>query len=282
VKRLLLCFCLATSFSLKGQTGSLVDGDELQQPSALTIRNIIFKNAGRLSDQDRRGLTKSIRHGGGWSPESAVAVAEERVREACQDEGYIKVKVNAVAEAAGNANDRRFDMVVKVLDYGKQYRLREIHFIDVKAFSEDELLKLIPVQSGEVFSRARIAKGLEAIHQHYQAAGYLNITSIPNTEFEETNATVRLDIDLDEGKLFHWGELRVTGLESQKAQVLTDGWEDLRGKPYSQDALREFCARFFPAAAGTDRAKYTKTQANERMGTVDVYIEFVSPWWISN
>ncbi|HEV8046418.1 MAG TPA: POTRA domain-containing protein [Terriglobales bacterium] len=281
MKRLLLCFCLVASFPVIGQTGSFVDEDQLQQPSALTIRSIIFENTGRLSEPERREITRKIRREGEL-PDHAVALAEERVREACQDEGYFEVKVSGVAEHVAGKDDGQFDIAVKVLDYGKQYRLREIRFTNGRAFSQEELLKLIPVQPGEVFSRARIATGLEAIHQHYQDAGYLNITSIPNTEFDETNATVRLDIDLDEGKLFHWGELRVTGLESQKAQVLTDGWEDLRGKPYSPDALREFCARFFPAADGTDPAKYTKSQENETMGTVDVSIEFVSPWWISN
>jgi hypothetical protein len=143
-------------------------------------------------------------------------------------------------------------------------------------------LKLIPVQPGEIFSRARIAKGLETLSQHYEAAGYINFTSIPNTEFDETNASVRLNIDVDEGKLFHWGDLHISGLDAGKTHALTEGWEDLRGKPYSPEGLRGFCAKFFPAARHTDPAKYTKRETNERMGTVDISIEFVSPWWLSN
>ena len=132
-----------------------------------------------------------------------MASAQELIREACQDEGYFKAKVSAVVgSVAGNTDDRQFDIVVKVLDYGKQYRLQEIHFINAKAFSEEELVKLIPVQPGEVFSRARIVRGLDAVHQHYEAAGYVNITYIPSTEFDETNGTIRLGIDVDEGELF--------------------------------------------------------------------------------
>jgi outer membrane protein assembly factor BamA len=173
--------------------------------------------------------------------------------------------------------------VVTVLDAGQQYRLREIRFTNAKAFPEAELLKLIPVQPGEIFSGAKIRKGFEALRQHYDSAGYVNFTFIPNTEFDESNASVRLVIDTDEGKLFRWGELHVTGLNSRNAQELTDGWEALRGKPYSPASLQEFCSRFFrPTPVGTDPAEYTKRKIDERTGTIDVSIAFATPPWVSD
>lgn len=196
---LLLCFCLVTSFSLNGQTGNLIYRD--QPPPSSTIRKVRFENADRLSKQERLELATKIRPNGGL-PDRVLTSAQELIREACQDEGYFKAKVKAAIEPVqSNTDGRQFDIVVKVLDYGKQYRLQEIHFINAKAFSEEELVKLIAVQPGEVFSRARIAKGLEALQQYYQAAGYVNITSIPRTEFDESNATARLDIDVDEGNV---------------------------------------------------------------------------------
>jgi outer membrane protein assembly factor BamA len=278
---LLVCVCLLASLRLSGQTGNLVYGEQLQRPAEISIRNVLFKNTGRLSEQERRALAKRVRRDDG-SPDDTAAMAEELVRERCQDKGYFKVKVTAFADAVVGTHDRQFDIVVKVLDYGKQYRLQEIDFRNAKAFPEEELVKLIPVQPGEVFRRARIAKGLETLQQHYLAAGYVNITSIASTEFDESNASVRLRIDVDEGKVFRWGELRIVGLESPKAQKLTDGWQDLRGKTYSPETLREFCDRFFPAARGIDPAKYTRKILSEKNGTVDISIEFVSPWWISS
>jgi len=197
---LLLCLSVVASFPLNGQTENIV----LWRPATAvsTIRNVLFENADRLSKQERHELARGFGRNGG-SPRSSMASAQELIREACQDEGYFKAKVSAVVgSVAGNTDDRQFDIVVKVLDYGKQYRLQEIHFINAKAFSEEELVKLIPVQPGEVFSRARIVRGLDAVHQHYEAAGYVNITYIPSTEFDETNGTIRLGIDVDEGELF--------------------------------------------------------------------------------
>ncbi len=198
---LLLCLCFVALTPLNGQQGDVVYGDQPQHPTASTIRNVLFKNASRISQEERNELGMRVRRNAD-SPDHVLALAQELIREACHNEGYFKAKVNVVAEPVpGNTDEREFDVVVKVLDYGKQYRLREIHFINARAFSEEELLMLIPIQPGEVFSRARIVRGLEAVHEHYEAAGYKNVTYIPNTEFDDSNATARLDIDMDEGDL---------------------------------------------------------------------------------
>jgi outer membrane translocation and assembly module TamA len=285
LKRLLICACLFASLPLNGQADS-----RAQRTTA--IRNILFRNAAVLSVQERRELAKKIRQDGRefgveqW-PENAsqvADVAEEHVREAFQDKGYFKVKVSATAEpVAGSPSTRQFNIVATILDSGQQFRLREIGFINAKAFSEAELLKLIPVQRGEIFSRAKIQKGLEALHQQYDSAGYVNITFIPNTEFDDANAGIRLNIDVDEGNLFRWGELHITGLDSGKRQELTDGWEALRGKPYSPASLQGFCSRFFrPTPVGTDPTQYTKRKIDERTGTIDVSIAFATPPWVSD
>jgi outer membrane translocation and assembly module TamA len=278
LKRLLICVCVLASLPLNGQTYRRV-----RRPTTTTIRSILFENAGVLSTQERREFAKRIRREDD-SPKDASVIAQELVRTAYQDKGYFKAQVKAAAgPVAQNASKGQVDIVIKVVDSGRQYRLREIHFINAKAFLEEELVRFIPVQPGEIFRRDRIAKGLELLSERYESSGYLNFTSIPNTEFDEADATVRLNIDVDEGKLFHWGELHVTGLDAAKTQELTDGWEDLRGRSYSPDSLREFCGRFFhPTPAGTDPAEYTKREIDQRMGTVDISIEFATPPWISD
>jgi len=282
LERLLICVCVLASLLLNGQTGSFT-----QRTTTTAIRSILFRNAGALSAEERRELVKKIRQDGvefGSDQSRTADVAEERVRAAFQDEGYLKVKVSATAEpVADNPTNGQFDIVVEVLDSGQRYRLREIHFINAKAFPETELVSLIPVQPGEIFSRAQIARGLELLRQRYQSAGYVNFTSIPNTEFDEADASVRLNIDVDEGELFRWGELHVTGLDTGKTQELTAGWEALRGKPYSPGSLQEFCSRFFrPTPIGTDPAEYTKRKIDEKTGTIDVSIAFATPPWVSD
>src|SRR6266852_3761267 len=117
------CVFVLASIPLNGQAGRRVP--------APTIRTVLFKNASVLSAQEQRELAKRIRQDGrefgvGQWPENAsqvADVAEERVRAAFQDKGYFKVKVSARAEpVTDNPANREFDIVVKVVDSGQQYR----------------------------------------------------------------------------------------------------------------------------------------------------------------
>jgi outer membrane protein insertion porin family len=63
-------------------------------------------------------------------------------------------------------------------------------------------------------------KGLENLKGAYGELGYLNFTSVPNTSFNEEEKTVKLDIDLDEGKQFFVDRVEIRGLEEQDSQDL--------------------------------------------------------------
>jgi outer membrane translocation and assembly module TamA len=288
-KHCLLCCLLFASVPLIGQSRARPQRLDSPPTANTIVRQVIFANAALLSAQDRKQLTGQIRQDGTavrldqspGDPLGVADVAEGRVLAACVNEGYAKALVSAVAKpVADDSANRQFDIVIKI-DYGQRYSLREVHFINAKAFSEAELLKTMPIQPGEIFNRAKISEGLQRLQQLYDTAGYLNFTSIPHTQFDEASAAISLTIDVDEGKLFHWGELHITGLDAGKTQALTDGWDAVRGKPYSPNALRDFCAKFFhPLPRDTDPAEYTKREINERLGTVDISIAFASPPWI--
>jgi hypothetical protein len=103
----------------------------------------------------------------------------------------------------------------------------------------------MPIQPGEIFSRAKVAKGLEALHQHYDSAAYVNFTSIPNTEYDEADASIRLRIDVDEGKLFRWGELHITGLDAEKTQRCGTDGKGCVENLIPQRRCESFVPRFF-------------------------------------
>lgn len=284
-----ICCLLFVSAFLSGQSRAQPQRSDSPQPKS-SVRQVIFENGGPLSAQERKHLTEQIRRDGTrvrldqryGDPSGVADLAEDRVRTACQDDGYFKVQVRAVAKpVADTPTNPQFDIVIKILRYGQRYSLREIHFRNTGEFSEADLLKALPIHPGEIFSQAKFMQGLENLQQLYQSAGYVNFVDIPMTEFDEANATVDLTIDFFEGKLFRWGELYIIGLDLQRTQELTDGWQVMRGKVYSPKSLRKFFSLFFRSApVDADPAMYTQKRLNESMGTVDIWIFFVTPPWV--
>jgi outer membrane translocation and assembly module TamA len=240
------------------------------------IRRVIFQNAPDLSPQARREITKALRdetvYAGSVSADMTRSAdeASERVRSAYQDDGYFKAQVAAKAVPVTEEASSRYDVVVKVLEEGQQYRLGELRFTHMTAFPEQPLRDLFLIQRGEVFSREKIAKGLEKLRQLYGSEGYFNFASVPNTVFDENTANIDLEINVDEGKQFRLRAFEVLGADPEiKARLL----HDLGLKPgdvYIADSLSRLGKKrpdFF-TEPGFD------LELDERDGAVDIVLDF--------
>ena len=64
------------------------------------------------------------------------------------------------------------------IDEGDRYTLGGITFKNNKAVQNIRALRAIfPIKDGEVFSKEKIAKGLENLRKAYGQLGYINFTS---------------------------------------------------------------------------------------------------------
>jgi outer membrane protein assembly factor BamA len=213
------------------------------------IRNIVFRNAPALSDDTRDSIQTALLDGDA-SPESLKVnladVAEEgaqRVRAAYQDEGYFKVEVDAKAVPVADDLQKRYDIVIQVLHQGEQYWLRDLHFEHMRAFSETELRNAFPIQRGEIFSREKIAKGLENLRQLYVSQGYLNFVTVPTTHVDDVSGTIDLDVDVDEGKQFKLRRIDILGVDPETAarilgELTIKQGDLLTSDSWGQDGMR--------------------------------------------
>jgi len=200
----------------------------------------MFESARLLSPREQQQITRALRGeriATGSRKRDLADVADEtaaRVRAVYQNEGYFKVQVTAKAVGVAGRG-LRYDIVLRVLEEGKQYRLGDLHLIHMTAFSEQRLRDLFPIRHGEIFGREKIADGLENLRRLYGSQGYLNFTPVPNTRFNEDSETVDLEIDVDEGRQFRWGNLHVDGMRDLDREVLLQSWEGIRGQLYTSD-----------------------------------------------
>ncbi|HKH97921.1 MAG TPA: outer membrane protein assembly factor BamA [Candidatus Sulfotelmatobacter sp.] len=157
----------------------------------------------------------------------------ERVRAEYQNRGYFKVVVSdpkteihdtghkgahipLLQGGAGKAVD-----ITMPIDEGDKYRLGKITFKNNKAITNVAALRnLIPLKDGDIFSREKIAKGLENLRKAYGQIGYINYTGIPNTTFDDEKKLATLEIDVDEGKQFYVRRIEFTGNTTTRDKVI--------------------------------------------------------------
>ena len=157
----------------------------------------------------------------------------ERVRAEFQNRGYFKVLVEdpkteihdtghtgshipLIQAGAGKAVD-----IIMPIEEGARYHLGTITFKNNKAITNTAALRnLFPIKDGDVFSREKVAKGLENLRKAYGEAGYINFTSVPDTTFDDEKKVVNLIIDVDEGKQFYVRRIEFQGNTTTRDKVI--------------------------------------------------------------
>ena len=246
-----------------------------KEPSGpeISIAEVTFSGALQLEVSDQEQIVASIKeHTYENSLDDATDEALERVRAGWQNYGYFKVRVSGDARRLTSSPvSERIALNVRI-DESVQYSLGAITFKHNKAISNIEALRaLFPIKDGDVFSREKIATGLENLRKAYGQLGYINFTSVPGATFNDEKKRGFLEIDVDEGKQFYVSSIDIVGAD---AQVLKD-LALIPGQIYDVRLVELFLRKHLSEADVND-PNIQHRLLNERDGTVALTFDFRS------
>jgi|HubBroStandDraft_4_1064222.scaffolds.fasta_scaffold30318_4 beta-lactamase regulating signal transducer with metallopeptidase domain len=132
--------------------------------------------------------------------QSWLEEVQERTRGFWQNRGYFKVKVEVSSKVVSDSPTEQVFSVSATVDPGSQYRLKNLIFTGATVFTPSELASMFPIKPGDIFSRERIARGLENLRSAYVTRGHKDFTCVPDTDFDDSNHTVTLRMEIDEGR----------------------------------------------------------------------------------
>ena len=157
----------------------------------------------------------------------------ERVRAEYQNRGYFKAAVSDPTTQMHDTGHKGFHIpllqagpgkavdLTMPIEEGDKYRLGKITFKNNKAISNVNALRsLFPIKDGDVFSREKVAKGLENLRKAYGEYGYINYTGVPSTTFDDDKKLAYLEIDIDEGKQFYVRRIEFQGNTTTRDKVI--------------------------------------------------------------
>jgi outer membrane protein insertion porin family len=157
----------------------------------------------------------------------------ERVRAEYQNRGYFKANITDPKTEIHDTGHKGFHIpllqsgpgkavdITMPIDEGEKYRLGKITFKNNKFLSNAAALRnLFPLKDGDVFSREKVAKGLENLRKAYGEYGYINYTGVPSTTFDDEKKLAYLEIDVDEGKQFYVRRIEFQGNTTTRDKVI--------------------------------------------------------------
>ncbi len=193
-----------------------------------------------------------------------------------QEHGYFKAKVKTVqADLLASSPDQQVAAVTIYIEEGPLYRLGHITFKNATVFSPEQMRALFPFPAGDVFNTDNLRRGLDGLRHLYGTQGYINFTSVPDTQIDEANRRISLVIDVDEGKQFRVSSTEVVGLEHGLARTLLQRWPIQPGEVYNTSLVEQFFkenAALLPAAANPENQVSCKI--DEQHSTVALILDF--------
>lgn len=193
----------------------------------VTILSVEFPRELPLSETIRTKVDKEVRGqdittdpeapDSEWWVENYV---DWRIREELRCEGYFKANVHSRPYLVLAKTDELQYIVAVEAEPGPQYRLRELEFKNVSAVKPDELRKMFPLHSGDIFDVSKFRGGIEAIGELYGQLGYIDATPGPETHVDEQSHVIDLVVNIDEQQQYRVDKFEVLGLDSQTAKSL--------------------------------------------------------------
>lgn len=182
-----------------------------------------------------RGLFSFIL-GGGYYKKDEMKADVERIRDLYYNNGYIKV---IIGEPKIQLTEDKEGMQITIqVSEGEQFKVSSVEITGNKAFSEEELRKLIKLSPKTIFNKEILRKDVTAITDEYSNNGYaLVVVSpdlIPNEETKETRVVYRID----EGDKYKIGRIEISGNTKTRDKVIRREIRLDEGDVFSASALK--------------------------------------------
>ncbi|MBZ0333270.1 outer membrane protein assembly factor BamA [Marinobacter sp. JH2] len=176
----------------------------------------------------------------------------ETLRSFYLDRGYLDFNVES--SQVSISPDKQQVFIAMALNEGPQYTISDIQLRGNLILEEEELRKFIPVEEGDVFSRAQMTAISEALSFRLGREGYAfaSVNAVPEPNEDDT---AKVTFYIEPGKRAYVRRVNFNGNVSTKDEVLRQEMTQMEG-----------------GVASSDRIEFSKTRL-ERMGffkTVDV------------
>jgi outer membrane protein assembly factor BamA len=202
------------------------------------------------------------------------------------EHGYLKAQCappqpRVVKPTAADPSDTRtkptFVDVIFPLTPGMQYKLTRWEWSGNKEVSSDTLQPLLHIKLGQAADSVQLEEDLRAVRDLYGSLGHVAAIIDAKGAFDDAAGTVSYLLEVNEGPVYHMGELEFRGIDNNLTARLRAAWTLRPGDVYDAGYLKQFLPRaqkLLPA--NLDWEVTPHVTALSRDNTVDVDLQYTA------
>ena len=246
----------------------------------IQIRNFEFKGAAESDIPALKAASERLT-GREYSRGTLNALVQKQLLPVYYARGYLKAEFGVpepkvVQQPSGQSdNDDLRNLTIVDVTFavmpGQQYKLKALEWTGNHEITTDQLQKMVRAQLGQPANAVRLAENLKEIQQLYGSRGYVSAKVTLEPSFEDSAGTVAIRLNVNEGSVYHMGELEFRGLDNSLTAKLRNAWKIRPGDVYDATYLSEYLPashKLLPSSL--DWEVDSHVTANIREKTVDV------------
>ncbi len=159
----------------------------------------------------------------------------ESLRSYYLDRGYLKFQVDSTNVSI--SPDKKGVYITLNLDEGEPYTVKDVKFRGELIGKEDEFTALVPFESGETYNGSSVTALEENVKKVLGESGYAypQVHTIP--EFDDEKKEVSLVVNIEPGKRIYVRDIRFTGNNATRDEVLRREMRQMEGSWLSSKAI---------------------------------------------
>ncbi|WCE30422.1 outer membrane protein assembly factor BamA [Vibrio sp. SCSIO 43137] len=143
------------------------------------------------------------------------------------DRGYVKFKIDSTQVAI--SPDKKGVYITLNIDEGKPYTIKGVNFKGELIGKEAEFEKMVPFEDGDIYNGSLVTQLEENVKRILGEAGYAYPKVYTQPEFDDEKQQVTLTIYVEAGKRIYVRDIRFTGNNATKDEVLRREMRQMEG-----------------------------------------------------
>ena len=171
----------------------------------------------------------------------------QRLEKFYASKGYCHAKVKVTSKLT----KKNYAKIVVNIDEGLRFKIKDIRFVGIHAFKENELIDLLHTKTWGIFSwltksgiynEDTLQQDITNLQNFYKNAGYLDVEiDRSRVKVEENGEAIRIIFSIEEGEKYVVGNIQVISEEEQDHDALLRCIALKKGIPAGPDTIEQAC-----------------------------------------